>query len=158
MLSKLLYQKKIFSKLLPQKGVTNLLFQNCFLKKHQLNSFSPSDSSEEEKPLQLKMICLITFFQYIQTLLKNLWIMAFTFFESKIHLVTAKQVSLEPTLGFFSIKICNFITVRFYFGFQKFFIVDGPAINFFIYQHQLYPEQYYVFLIIHHHQSKNTSS
>ena len=65
--------------------------------------------------------------------------------------------------NFFIVKICNFITMRFYFGFLKFFIVDRFIMKFFFdmsvdyYIYIIVNVLYYIFLMSHHLQSKNTS-
>ena len=62
--------------------------------------------------------------------------------------------------NFLIVKICNFIIIRFYFGFQKLFIVDRFSIKFFfnisaqLISNNVIP----IFPICHHPQSKKITS
>ena len=55
-----------------------------------------------------------------------------SFLREGSTLSTAKHVLLEHAFrNFFILKICSFMTLRFYFSFQIFFIIDRFAIKFF---------------------------
>ena len=45
--------------------------------------------------------------------------------------IATRKMLLDPILGIFIMKTCSLITVRFYFGFQKFVMVDRFATKFF---------------------------
>ena len=63
----------------------------------------------------------------------------------------------SPDLQFFIVKICNFINMRFYFGFPLIFIIDRLAVKvFFDISIDFIPNIMNIFLISHHLPSKNT--
>ena len=64
--------------------------------------------------------------------LKHLRILILIFLKTRIQVDYCWTSMIRVCLrNFFLIKICNFIAMRFYFGFQKFFIVHRQAVKFF---------------------------
>ena len=95
---------------------------------------SSDSSSSKEKSLQSSLICPIIFFFFNLFALfqKHLQIIILIFFKRRMHanycLTSMIRVHLR---NLFIIKICNFITMKFYFGLQKFVIIDRLVINLF---------------------------
>ena len=72
------------------------------------------------------------FFLSIFTLfLKKLWIIVFIFFESRSQANCETGMTRVHLWNFVIVKILNFVAMRFYFGFQKIFIIDRLAIKHF---------------------------
>ena len=116
----ILPQKKIFKNVfktalsnLSKNAFSNLLHQKINFINFFENTFSNCS---------LKNCCLSL------TLLKNLWIITFIFFERSIQatycLTSMIWVRLWNSL---IVKICNFFNMIFYFGFEKLFIIDRLA-------------------------------
>ena len=88
--------------------------------------------SSKGKSLQSSLICPIIFFNLFALFQKHLQIIILIFFKRRMHanycLTSMIRVHLR---NLFIIKICNFITMKFYFGLQKFVIIDRLVINLF---------------------------
>ena len=93
---------------------------------------SSHSSSSKGKSLQSSLICPIIFFNLFALFQKHLQIIILIFFKRRMHanycLTSMIRVHLR---NLFIIKICNFITMEFYFGLQKFVIIDRLVINLF---------------------------
>ena len=97
------------------------------------------------------------FHNVFYSLLKTLLDHNFHFFESRIQ---ANYLSLNrfSFRNFFIAKICNFITMRFYFSFQKTLIIERLAIKFFFDINTDFISNSIIFFLIRHHlHSKYTS-
>ena len=120
-------------------------------------NYSTSNSSEKEEISKSPIICLIAFFQCFSILLKTLVNNSFHLSWEPNWLLLKKYAIVHPR-NFFIVRICIFITIRFFYGFQKFFIVAGLLSN------SLYNictyfilNSIYFFPIIHCLQVANTS-
>ena len=134
---KLLSQKKTFwkiylSKLIPQ----NAQFENFSLKKYIFRIAALIKKYQEHITIfafnlffiiaAKKIIChwynTNYFSVYVHSFIKHLQIMFFFFFKSRINCDYSYTSMIKTYLGyFFVVKTYSFITVRFFFGLQKFF-------------------------------------
>ena len=108
-------------------SLKELHFQTCSLKKHKPDSQSSSDSSEQEKSIKLSLSNY--FFQCIYTLSEILGNNDFylSWEQALIWLLLNKCES--PPQEFFTIKVFNFITMRFCFGFERKLLQTGSLSN-----------------------------